>query len=86
MKIVKKPDFYHVFKMRTDFKVNDLPNCCFKDFERSIISVVTTYFDNWYLNNWVFFSNLGPLKIWLLQCYVVLCIHDFDAICISCSI
>ena len=25
MKIVKKSDFYHVYKMRTDFKVNDLP-------------------------------------------------------------
>ena len=41
-----------------------------------------TFFDSWYLNN-RFLRNSGPLKIRLLQCYVVLWIHNIDVICIS---
>ena len=41
-----------------------------------------TFFDNYYLNN-CFLRNIGQLlKIRLLQCYVVLWIHNIDAICI----
>ena len=37
---------------------------------------------NLYLNNRIL-QNSGPLKIRLLQCYVVLWIHNIDAICMD---
>ena len=40
----------------------------------------TTFFYTWYLYN-QFLRNSGPLKIRLLQCYVVIWIHNIDAIC-----
>ena len=40
------------------------------------------FFDSWYLNN-RFLRNSRPLKIRFLQCYVVLWIHNIDAICIN---
>ena len=38
-----------------------------------------TFFDSWYLFN-LFLRNSEPSKINLLQCYVVLWIHNIDAI------
>ena len=43
-----------------------------------------TFFDSWYVNN-RFLQNSGPLKIRLQKCYVVLWIHNIDAICIYCA-
>ena len=55
-------------------------NFCFKDIKRSVMNGAKTLFDSWYLNN-CFLRSSGPLKIRLLQCYVVLWIHNIDAIC-----
>ena len=55
-------------------------NFCSKDVRRSVMKETKTFFDSWYQNNW-FLRNSGPSKIRLLQCYVVLWIHNTDAIC-----
>ena len=46
---------------------------------------VKTFFDSSYLNH-RFLRSSGPLKIRLLQCYVVLSIYNIDAICMHSSI
>ena len=54
-------------------------NCCSKDVKKSVMNGTTTLFDNLYLNNRNL-RKIGPLKIKLFQYYIVLWIHNIEAI------
>ena len=66
--------------LRDDFGVKKATIFLFKDVKRSVMNGAKTFFDSLYLNN-CFLWNSWPLKIRLLQCYVMLWIHNIDAIC-----
>ena len=57
--------------LRADFAVKKSTNICSKDVKRSAMNGAKAFFDSWHLNDQPF-RNSGPLKIRLLQCYVVL--------------
>ena len=57
--------------LRADFAGKNWPIYFYsKNVKRSVMNRAKTFFDSWCLNN-RFLRNSGPLKIRLLQCYVV---------------
>ena len=68
--------------LKANFAVKNQPIFAQNMSKEALWTGAKTFFDSLYPND-SFLRNSGPLKIRLLQCYVVLWIHNIDAICIE---